>query len=130
MKTKSLIPPVLSCLLCACTHMNSQPLDVNLIANHVALSKHFEDAAKEIQIKADESKKLLSQFEPESYVYGSITEDLKSQSREVINAYEKAVAANRKMAEMLLDMKGIKCKRRGSHRWDRNKSQIKMECRN
>lgn len=128
MKTKLLIPPVLACLLGACAHMNSQPLDANLIANHVALSKHFEDDAKEMQIKADESKKLLSQFEPERDVYGRITEDLKSQSQEVINTYEKAVAVNRKMAEMLLDMEGIKCKRRGSHRWDRNKSQIKMEC--
>ncbi len=81
-----------------------------------------------MQAKADENKKLLSQFEPESYVYGKNAETLKLHSQEVINMYERAVAANRKMAEMLLDMEGLKCKRRGSHRWDRNKSQIKMEC--
>jgi hypothetical protein len=117
-----------SCLLSACSHMNSPSLNTDLIANHVALSKHFEDDAKEMQIKVDESKKLLSQFEPESDVYGRITEDLKSQSQEVINTYEKAAAVNRKMAEMLLEMEGITCKRRGSHRWDRNRSEIKMEC--
>jgi len=128
MKTKSLIAPALLCLLSACSHMNSHSLNDNLIANHVALSKHFEDEANEMQVKADENKKLFSQFEPESYVYGKNAETLKSQSQEVINTYEKAIAADRKMAEMLLDMDGIQCKRRGSHRWDRNKSQIKMEC--
>lgn len=129
MKTKLLISPVLACLLFACGGMNPPAsLDTHLIAQRVALSKHFEDEAKAMRIKADESKKLLGQFEPESYVYGRVAEDLKLQSREVINTYEKAVAVNREMAEMLLNMEGIKCKRRGSHRWDRNRSDIKMQC--
>lgn len=129
MKIKLLISLVPACLLFACSSMNSPSLDTNLIAQHVALSKHFEAQAKEMRIKADENKKLLNQFEPESYVYGKVADDLKLQGQEVINTYEKAVAADQKMAEMLLDMEGIKCKRRGSHRWDRNRSEVKMECR-
>ncbi|WP_292434851.1 hypothetical protein [Methylobacter sp.] len=128
MKTKLLILPVLVCLLSACCHMNSHSLNADLIAHHVALSQHFEDEANEIQIKVDEHKKLLSQFESESYVYGKNAGDLKSQNQEAINLYEKVIAVNRKMAEMLLDVEGLKCKIRGSHRWDRNRSQIKKEC--
>ncbi|MGZ6419219.1 MAG: hypothetical protein ACXWPX_11955 [Pseudobdellovibrio sp.] len=128
MKIKLLILPVLACLLSACSSMNSHSLDTDLIAHHVALSTRFEDEATELQSKADERKKLLSQFEPENPVYAKNAQALKSQNQEVITLYEKAVAVNRKMAEMLLDVEGITCRKRGSHRWDRNRSQIKIEC--
>jgi hypothetical protein len=84
--------------------MNSHATDVDLIVQHDALIKHFEEEAEQIQIKIDEHKKFLSQFESKRYVYGRHAEDLKAHSQEVINLYEKAVVANREMAEIFRDM--------------------------
>lgn len=104
MKTKLLIIPVLVCLLSACSNMNSHATDVDLIVQHDALIKHFEEEAKQIQIKINEHKKFLSQFVSKRYVYGRHAEDLKAHSQEVINLYEKAVVANREMADIFRDM--------------------------
>lgn len=129
MKTKLLVPLFLVCLLPACSTMNSHATDVDLIVQHDALIRHFEEEANQIQMKIDEHKKFLSQFESKSYVYGRHAEDLKTHSEEVINLYEKAVAANREMVEMLRDEKGLKCKIiRGRHRWERDNSQIQQRC--
>jgi peptidoglycan hydrolase CwlO-like protein len=129
MKTKLLIILVLVCLLSACSNMNSHATDVDLIVQHDALIKHFEEEAEQIQIKIGEHKKFLSQFESKSYVYGRHTEDLKAHSQEVINLFEEVVAENRKMVEMLRDEKGLKCKIiRGKHRWEKDLSRIQQRC--
>jgi len=57
MKTKLLIILVLICLLPACSTMNSHATDVDLIVQHDALIKHFEEEAEQIQIKIGEHKK-------------------------------------------------------------------------
>jgi len=101
MKTKLLVPLFLVCLLPACSTMNSHATDVDLIVQHDALIRHFEEEAKQIQIMIDEHKKLLSL---KSYVYGRHAEDLKTHSEEVIDLYEKAVVTNREMAELFRDM--------------------------
>jgi len=126
MKTKLLIILVLICLLPACSTMNSHATDVDLIVQHDALIKHFEEEAEQIQIKIGEHQKLLSL---KSYVYGRHAEDLKAHSQEVINLFEAVVAENKKMVEMLRDEKGLKCKIiRGKHRWERDLSRIQQRC--
>jgi len=106
--------------------MNSHATDVDLIVQHDALIKHFEEEAEQIQIKIGEHKKLLSL---KSYVYGRHAEDLKAHSQEVINLFEAVVAENKKMVEMLRDEKGLKCKIiRGKHRWERDLSRIQQRC--
>ena len=94
-------------LLTACAEMNPHPMDMSQAAqnakskaDHKALAQHYEEAAKEMQLKVDEHKKLLSQYESKSYLYGRQAQSIKDHCQWLINAYEKAVDSNRKMAEM------------------------------
>ncbi|MGZ4992704.1 MAG: hypothetical protein ACXWAT_12275 [Methylobacter sp.] len=98
-------------LLSACSEMNPHPMDMSQAvqsatskADHEALAKHYDEAADAMQVKVDEHKKLLGQYESHSYLYGRQAEDLKAHSQELINVYEKAVVANRIMAEMHREM--------------------------
>ena len=40
-------------------------------SDHSVLAQRFEDSAKEMQAKADEQKRLLEQYENNSYLYGN-----------------------------------------------------------
>lgn len=108
MKTYTLITLVLALgLLTACAEMNPHPMDMGQAvlnaetkADHEALAKHYDEEANEMQLKVDEHKKLLSQYESKSYLYGRQAQSFKDHCQWLINAYEKAVESNRKMAEM------------------------------
>ena len=108
MKTKLLITLLLALgLLAACAEMNPHPMDMNLAvqnatskADHEALAKHYEEAAEEMQVKADEHKKLLSQYQSKSYLYGRQAEDFKAHCQRLIDVYEKAAEENLSMAKM------------------------------
>jgi len=108
MKTKLLVTLFLTLgLLAACAEMNPHPMDMNLAlqnaktkADHEELAKHYEEAAEEMQVKADEHKKLLSQYEAQSYLYGRQAEDLKAHCQRLIDVYEKAAEENLHMARM------------------------------
>ncbi|OAI02018.1 MULTISPECIES: hypothetical protein [Methylomonas] len=108
MKTNTLITMFLALgLLTACAEMNPHPMDMSQAvqsasskADHEALAKHYEEAAKDLQLKVDEHKKLLSQYQAKSYLYGKQADTLVSHCRVLINAYEKAAEANLSMAAM------------------------------
>lgn len=108
MKTKLLITLLLGAgILVACSEMNPHPMDMTQAvqsattkADHEALAKHYEDAAKDLQLKVEEHKKLLSQYQSKSNIYGKQTDSLLSHCRVLINAYEKAAEANLSMAAM------------------------------
>ena len=108
MKTKLLITLLLALgLLSACAEMNPHPMDMSQAvqnaeskADHEALAKHYDEEANEMQLKVDEHKKLLSQYESKSYLYGRQAQSFKDHCQWLINAYEKAVVSNREMAEM------------------------------
>jgi hypothetical protein len=53
-----------------------------------------------MQLKVDEHKRLLSQYESKSYIYGRRALDLQSHCRGLINAYEKAAEENLEMANL------------------------------
>ncbi|MDD5410367.1 MAG: hypothetical protein PHF31_02985 [Methylobacter sp.] len=108
MKTKLLITLFLILgLLAACAERNPHPMDMSQAvqnattkSDHEALAQHYEEAAKEMQLKVDEHKKLLSQYESKSYLYGRQAEDLKAHCERLIDVYEKAVEENLEMAKM------------------------------
>ncbi|MGZ4994738.1 MAG: hypothetical protein ACXV79_11335 [Methylobacter sp.] len=108
MKTKLLTPLFLAIgLLSACTNINPQPTDMDYLAmqsetkaDHQALAEHYQKAAEDMQAKANEDKKLLSQYESKSYLYGRQAEDLKASCQRLIDVYEKAAKENLSMAKM------------------------------
>ncbi|MFZ2311236.1 MAG: hypothetical protein WAV82_01330 [Methylobacter sp.] len=108
MKTKLLITLFLILgLVAACAERNPHPMDMSQAvqnattkSDHEALAKHYEEAAKEMQLKVEEHKKLLSQYESKSYLYGKQAEDLKAHCRRLIDVYEKAAEENLEMAKM------------------------------
>ncbi|MGZ8144460.1 MAG: hypothetical protein ACXWTG_09895 [Methylosarcina sp.] len=108
MKTKLLITLFLILgFVVACAERNPHPMDMTQAvqnaqtkADHEALAEHYEAAAKEMQAKVDEHKKLLSQYESKSYYYGRQAQDLKTHCQRLIDIYEKAVEENLSMAEL------------------------------
>lgn len=64
---------------------------------HSILAKGFEDAALQMQAKADEQKKLLEQYE-EMHLYGWQSHNLKSRTTALIRKYEQAARADTKEA--------------------------------
>jgi hypothetical protein len=108
MKTKLFIALILILgVLIGCAEMNPHPMDMtqavqnaSSAADHVALAEHYEAAAKEMQSKVDEHKKLLAQYQAKGYLYGRQAIDFRAHCESLINAYEKAVEANLSMAKM------------------------------
>jgi hypothetical protein len=108
MKTKLLITLLLIFgLVSACAEFESHPMDMDLAvqnattkADHEALAEHYEEAAEEMQAKAEQQKKMLSQYEAKSYLYGRQAEDLKAHCLRLIDVYEKAAQSNLSMAKM------------------------------
>ena len=66
-------------------------------SEHSVLAKGFEDAARQMQAKADEQKKLLEQYEG-MRLYGRQSYNLKSQTTALIRKYEQAALSNMKEA--------------------------------
>ncbi len=105
MKSKLLMPLLLAVgLLSACAEMNPHPMDMNLAvqnaktkADHEALAQHYEEAAKQMQLKVEEHKKLLSQYESKSYRQSKIFKD---HCQWLINDYAKAAEENLSMANL------------------------------
>jgi hypothetical protein len=108
MKTKLLITLLLTLgLLAACAEMNPHPMDMSQAvqnagtkADHEALAQHYEEVAKEMQLKVEEHKKLLSQYESKSYLYGKQAQDFKAHCQRLIDVYEKAAEENLSMANL------------------------------
>lgn len=94
-------------LLAACAQTDPHPMDMTQLvqnakthADHEALAKHYEDAAKEMQAKVDEHKQLLAQYNAKSYLYGRQAQTVENHCEYLINTYEKAVKANMEMADL------------------------------
>lgn len=69
-------------------------------SDHDALSKYFEGAAKEMQTKAAEQKKLLEHYEEKGYLYGRQAQDLKSHTAALVRKYEETAKENIKEATL------------------------------
>jgi hypothetical protein len=110
-------------LLTACANMYSKEADrtdpilqaerdARPPAEHAALAKHFEESAKELQLKANEQKRLLARYKSKHYLYGWEPHDIEAQTQALILKYEQAAkicmaaaASHRKMASEASDLK-------------------------
>ncbi len=109
MKTKLLITLFLAVgLLSACAEFDPHPMDMNLSvqnaktkADHEALAQHYEEAAKEMQLKVEEHKKILSEYEREPWLIGKQqATGFGVHCRRLIDVYQKAAEENLEMAKM------------------------------
>lgn len=69
-------------------------------SDHEAVAKYYEDAAKQMQVKAGEQKELLEHYENKSYLYGRRAQDLQSHAYAQVRDYEQAIEANVKEASL------------------------------
>jgi transglutaminase/protease-like cytokinesis protein 3 len=76
--------------------------------DHDALSKYFENEAREMQAKARKQKQLLEHYESKSYLYGRQAQDLRSHTEAMVRKYQdraeediKAAALHRQIAREL-----------------------------
>ena len=67
-------------------------------SDHDALTKYFEGAAREMQTKAEEQRKLLEHYEEKGYLHGRQAEDRKSHTWALARKYEETAEANIKEA--------------------------------
>ncbi|PTR05405.1 hypothetical protein C8R32_12212 [Nitrosospira sp. Nsp5] len=79
------------------TNMRTAAKNAKTRSDHDAIAKHFEDAARDMQAKISEQKKLLEQYESER-LYGWQSHNLKSQTSALIRKYEQTVQSNMKQA--------------------------------
>jgi hypothetical protein len=95
-------------LLAACAPMSANVIEesaashtaiqnATTLSDHYALAKHFEDAAKAMQAKAEEQKALLEQYE-KVHLYGWQSHNLKSRTLALIRKYEQAAQSNMREA--------------------------------
>ena len=96
-------------LLAACAqlgpHESVQSTNASKVAHsaemgddHEALTRYFENAAREMQAKAEEQKKLLEHYEEKSYLYGRTAQDLKSHTAALVRKYAESAEENIKEA--------------------------------
>ena len=92
-------------LLVSCA-IGPHPMDMtaavqsaNSPSDHEALARHYEDAAKDMQAKAEEHTKSLAEYKARRSVYGKQGESLISHCQNLVRIYEQAAAENRSMAE-------------------------------
>lgn len=67
--------------------------------DHEALAKHYEDAAKEMQVKVEEHKQLAARYAGNARYYSRYTRTFTNEHERLVGIYEQAVAANMRMAE-------------------------------
>ncbi len=68
--------------------------------DHAALAKHYEVLAKEAEVKLQENKAVLEEYENHSYYYGRQGQDLKSHTTANIREYEKQLAESVSNADL------------------------------
>lgn len=120
MKTRKFFAAISLSVLAACAQISPQEAVQNTPArkasqnarargDHDALSKYFEDSAKEMQAKAEEQRKLLEHYEEKSYLYGRQAQDLKSHTAAMVRKYEANADENIRQAaihrQMAVDQK-------------------------
>jgi hypothetical protein len=92
-------------LLGSCT-INPHPMDMSQAVqnaktrnDHESLAKHYDDAAKEMQAKAGEHRKMLAQYEANKGLYGRHAASFISHCQGLIRIYEQAAKENLGMVE-------------------------------
>ena len=121
MKTRNFLAAISLSMLAACAQISPQEAVQNTPVrkagqnnartrgDHDALSKYFEETAKELQAKAEKQRKLLEHYEEKSYLYGRQAQDLKSHTAAMVRKYEANADENIRQAaihrQMAVDQK-------------------------
>jgi hypothetical protein len=71
--------------------------DATLQSDHEAMAKYYENTAAQMQVKVEEQKELLEQYE-KVRLYGWQSHNLKSHTLALIRKYEQAARSNMKEA--------------------------------
>ena len=111
MKTRTFLAALSLGFLASCAQMSPHEAIQNLMVrkaaqsartrgDHDGLGKYFEDAANEMQGKAEEQKKLLQHYEEKSYLYGREAQDLISHTSALVRRYGETAQENRKEAAL------------------------------
>jgi hypothetical protein len=108
MKTSLLIILFLALgLLTSCAEYDPHSMDMDQAvhyakskADHEVLAQHYEEVAKEMQLKVEEHKKILSQYEREPWVFGKKATGFGVHCQRLIDVYQKAAEENLEMAKM------------------------------
>ncbi|MDN5880967.1 MAG: hypothetical protein L0H37_01215 [Nitrosospira sp.] len=67
-------------------------------SDHIAVAKSLEEEAKQMQVKVEEQKELLEQYEDKAYLYGRQAQDLQSHTGALVRQYEQVVSDDIKEA--------------------------------
>lgn len=67
-------------------------------SDHEALAKRYEEAANEMRAKAEEHKRLLTQYQTKKDLYRKQAQDLINHCQGLIRVYDQAAADNLAMA--------------------------------
>ncbi len=101
---------IISCLLASCAPMSRyQAVDnpslqqasqnARTLAEHLALTEHYENLAREMQANAGEQQKLLNHYQEKSYYYGRQAQDRQSHTWALMIKYEQAAKASLSKAD-------------------------------
>jgi hypothetical protein len=74
--------------------LNQAAQSARTYADHDRLAKQYKNNARQLLVKAEEQKKLLSQYQEKSYMYGRQAQDLQSHTVALLHKYERAVENN------------------------------------
>jgi hypothetical protein len=103
--TAGLAVAALLTALTSCS-INPHPMDMTQAVqsaktggDHEALAKHYDDAAKEMRVKAEEHKRLLAYYQANKDLYRKQAQDLINHCQGLIRVYEQAAAENSSMAK-------------------------------
>jgi hypothetical protein len=69
--------------------LNQAAQSARTYADHERLAKQYKNHARELLVKVDEQKKLLSQYQEKSYMYGRQAPDLQSHTAALLQKYER-----------------------------------------
>jgi len=67
-------------------------------ADHDNLAKQYENTAKEMQVKAEEQRKLMQHYEDRSYLYGTNGQTFQAHTSAMIRSYDRAARESLKEA--------------------------------
>ncbi|SFN40568.1 hypothetical protein SAMN05216386_0847 [Nitrosospira briensis] len=70
------------------------------LSNHEAMARFHEDAAMEMEVKVQEQKRLLEQYQAKSYLYGRQAQDLQGHTHALTRTYDKAAKAHTREAAL------------------------------
>jgi hypothetical protein len=106
--TKALLTVSLTLgLLAGCAQPNPHPMDMTTAiqntktkADHEALATHYEQAAHDAEVKVEEHKQLLAQYQEHSYLYGRQAQMVEEHCESLIHEYQQIAQANLQMAKL------------------------------